>query len=341
MCMSKPTIEDVAKLADVSTATVSRVINKKGGVRKKTEDKILNAIDELKYYPNAVARSMVRKETKTIGIIIPDIKNPFFPLVVAGIEQKAQEKGYFTILSNTNESPIAEEEIIKVFMERGLDGLIITTSDENGLHLKPLIDQNIPLVAVDRSINNFEIDTVLVGNIDGSYQATRHLILHGHENIAIVCGPQSTTPGYERYEGYKRALKEYNLTVKDEYVEEGNFKEESGYEIVKKLYSLKERPTAIFSSNNLMTIGCLKAMQDLGWKLGEEVSLIGFDDVDVATFIKPKLTVVSRPMQKLGEHAFNLLYERMNSTEEVSKKTHILSPELVIRESCDLSLKIK
>lgn len=333
----KPTIEDVARVANVSIATVSRVINNQSGVRRVTEERILNAINELGYIRSAVARSMKRKETNTIGIIVPDIKNPFFPLVVAGIEQKAREKGYYTILSSTNESPIVEEEIVKIFIERGVDGVIITTANENGEHIKLLQDQGIPIVAVDRAIKQFEVDTVLVDNVNGSHQAVQHLILQGHEKIAIICGPQETTPGYERFVGYKKALEDYNIPLKKEWIVQGDFMEMSGYKAAVELFHLPDKPTAIFSSNNLMTIGCVKAMMDLDWKLGEEVSFIGFDDVEIATFIKPKLSVVSRPMNTIGEIAFQLLYERINFKENMQKREYLLSPELRIRESCSLN----
>ncbi|MDQ0861912.1 LacI family DNA-binding transcriptional regulator [Bacillus sp. V2I10] len=260
---SKPNIQDVAKLADVSIATVSRVINNQGGVRRVTEERILKAIEELGYIRSAAARTMKRKETNTIGVIVPDIKNPFFPLVMAGIEQKAREKEFFTILSSTNESPKVEEEIVKNFIERGVDGVIITTANENGDHLKLLQEQGIPVVAVDRSIKKFKVDTVLVDNKKGSYQAVQHLILQGHEKIAIICGPQSTTPGLERFLGYKKALEDYNIELDERYVMHGDFGEQSGIESTKKLFELDDQPTAIFSSNNLMTIGCMKALDEL------------------------------------------------------------------------------
>ncbi|AGK52281.1 LacI family DNA-binding transcriptional regulator [Bacillus sp. 1NLA3E] len=332
---SKPNIQDVARVAEVSIATVSRVINNQGGVRKATEERILKAIQELGYIRNAAARTMKRKETKTIGVIVPDIKNPFFPLVMAGIEQKAREKDYFTILSSTNESQNIEEKIVKNFIERGVDGVIITTANENGEHLKLLQEQNIPMVAVDRSIRSFEVDTVLVDNIKGSYQAVQHLILQGHRKISIICGPQNTTPGLERYLGYKKALEDYNIPLDEKLVIQGDFGEHSGYLATEKLRELDERPTAIFSSNNLMTIGCMRALDDLNWKLGYEVSFIGFDDVDIATFLNPKLSVVARPMTAVGEIAFMFLHERIHF-KDLPKRQYSLPPELIIRQSCRL-----
>ncbi|MBO0959934.1 LacI family DNA-binding transcriptional regulator [Neobacillus sp. MM2021_6] len=333
---SKPNIQDVARLADVSIATVSRVINNQGGVRKVTEERILKAIKELGYIRSAAARTMKRKDTKTIGVIVPDIKNPFFPLVMAGIEKKAREKDYFTILSSTNESPIIEEKIVRNFLERGVDGVIITTANEDGEHLELLWEQNIPVVAVDRSIRNFEVDTVLVDNMQGSYQAVQHLILQGHRKIAIICGPQNTTPGLERFLGYKKALEDYTIPLDDRFIVQGDFGEYSGNTATKQLSKLEERPTAIFSSNNLMTIGCMKALNELNWVLGDEVSFVGFDDVDIATFLNPKLTVVARPMNTVGEIAFMFLHDRIHYKDNIPKRKYSIPPELIIRHSCRL-----
>lgn len=215
-----------------------------------------------------------------------------------------------------------------------MDGVIITTANETGDHIKLLQDQGIPIVAVDRAIKNFEVDTVLVDNVNGAYQAVRQLILQGHERIAIICGPQNTTPGRERYLGYKKALEEYNIPFDSSLVYQGDFMENSGYKGALRLFYSKNRPTAIFSSNNQMTIGCVKALSELDWKLGEEVSFIGFDDVEIATFIKPKLSVVSRPMTTIGEIAFQLVYERIHFKENLPKREYLLTPELKIRESC-------
>ncbi|RLQ92286.1 LacI family DNA-binding transcriptional regulator [Falsibacillus albus] len=329
----KATIQDVARVAEVSIATVSRVINNQGGVRKATEERILKAIEETGYIRNAAARSIKIKDTKTIGVIVPDINNPFFPSVMAGIEQKARENGYLAILASTNESTVVEGEILKNFIERGVDGVILTTANEAGDHLKQVHEQGIPVVAVDRSIQRYDCDTVLVDNVKGSYQAVQHMILQGHEKIAIICGPQNTTPGRERFIGYKKALEDYNIPLDERYIIQGDFGERSGYLAAKELHDLEERPTAIFASNNLMTIGCVKAVSALDWKLGEEVSFFGFDDVEIATFVNPKLSVVSRPMHAVGEIAFQLLHERIQFKEPLPKREYKLSPELIVRES--------
>ncbi|WP_377887994.1 LacI family DNA-binding transcriptional regulator [Alkalihalobacillus sp. R86527] len=332
----KPTIEDVARVAQVSVATVSRVINKQGGVRKPTEERILEAIKELKYVRSAVARSMVRKETKTIGVIIPDICNPFFPEIIAGIERKAIDQGYFTTLSSSSGSKEIEKKIIDHFIERGVDGVILTTADESGEQISSLVEANIPVVAVDRAIKNFDVDTVLIGNQEGAYEAVQHLIEEGHKKIAIISGPHDTTPGLERYNGYIKALRDAGIQVEEQWIGDGDFMEQSGYDLTKRFSELEDRPTAIFSSNNLMTIGCMKALNDIGWKLGQEVSFIGFDDVEIATFLNPQLTTVSRPMRSLGELSFELLLDRLNAKEEKPKmkRQYILTPKLKVRKSC-------
>lgn len=340
--MKKATIADVAKKANVSVATVSRVINAQGGVRKTTEEKIVEAIKELNYVRNAVARSMVRKETKTIAVIIPDICNPFFSEVVAGIERKAIEKNYFTMLSSSNESKKIERKIVQHIIERGVDGVVVTTADESGEQLRPLFDLNIPVVAVDRVVQNHQVDTVIIGNREGAYEAVRHLISEGHEKIAIITGPQNTTPGYERYNGYVKALREFGLEVRDEWVGDGDFREGSGYDITQRFYKLDEPPTAIFSSNNLMSIGALKAIQDLNWKLGEDISFLGFDDIEIATFTRPQITTVSRPMKQLGEVAFQLLLDQITEKDKSGRKRRefILTPHLNIRDSCKRKIKL-
>jgi len=340
--MKKATITDVAKKANVSVATVSRVINNQGGVREETEKKITDAIKELNYVRNAVARSMVKKETKTIAVIIPDICNPFFSEVVAGIERKAVDKGYFTMLSSTNESKMIERKIVNNIIERGVDGVIVTTADESGDQLTALFEQNIPVIAVDRLVRNHEVDTVIVGNREGSYEAIQHLITEGHERIAIIRGPQNTTPGLERYKGYLQALEEYDIEVDQSLIWDGNFKEDSGYLATKNFAQLKNPPTAIFSSNNLMSIGALKAMQDFNWELGKDVSFISFDDIEIATFTNPKITTVSRPMRQIGEVAFQLLFDRMHepTTDKRMRREYILSPYLNVRGSCKKEMTV-
>jgi len=290
----KSTILDVAHLANVSVATVSRVVNKQGGVKPRTEEKIVEAIAELGYVRNAIARSMVRQETKTIGVLIPDITNPFFSRVISGIEREAVRCGYQTILSSSQDSEDIERNVLDNFLERGIDGLIITTSNEYGQHLERFMESDIPVVAVDRQLHQYEVDTVLSGNREGAYEAIRHLTSRGFRKIAIIRGPQSTTPGLERYRGYSKALNDHGIEIVEDWIVDGDFGEESGYQAAQTLYSLEDRPDAVFSSNNLMSMGALKAMNELQWGIGKDLGFVGFDDIEISTFHKPNLTKSKR-----------------------------------------------
>ncbi|WP_280770636.1 LacI family DNA-binding transcriptional regulator [Salipaludibacillus daqingensis] len=334
MKKKKTTILDVASLANVSVATVSRVVNKQGGVKPRTEKKILEAIAELGYVRNAIARSMVRKETKTIGVLIPDITNPFFSRVISGIEREAVRRGYHTILSSSQDSEDIERNVLDNFLERGIDGLIITTSNEYGQHLERFMDSDIPVVAVDRQLHHYEVDTVLSGNREGAYEAIQHLTNQGFRKIAIIRGPQSTTPGLERYRGYKKALNDHGIDIVEEWIVDGDFGEESGYQAARTLYSLEDKPDAVFSSNNLMSMGALKAMNELQWEIGKDLGFIGFDDIDISTFHKPNLTMIARNMQHLGKVSFDYLRARMDDENEFKhKREYIMSPSLIIRDS--------
>ncbi|PRO67044.1 LacI family DNA-binding transcriptional regulator [Alkalicoccus urumqiensis] len=329
----KATILDVARKANVSSATVSRVVNAQGGVKPETEARIIKAIEELSYVRNAIARSMVRKETKTIGVIVPDITNPFFSQVISGVEEAAIQAGFFPIVTSTREDLLLEQQILTHYLERGIDGLIITTAQENGTHLNEFMKSSIPVVAVDRPLKQYDVDTVLSGNREGAFEAVSHLIEEGFKDIAIIRGPQNTTPGLERYKGYVKALEANGIPVQPDFVCDGDFMQGSGYEQVKNLYSQKRKPDAVFSSNNFMSLGAIRAMRELDWKIGRDIGFAGFDDIEVATFMEPALTVVSRRMKHLGAIAFQYLENRMEKKGESAKREYILSPSLVIRDS--------
>ena len=334
MKKKKTTILDVAREANVSVATVSRVVNKQGGVRPRTEEKIQKAISELGYVRNAIARSMVRKETKTIGVLIPDITNPFFSRVISGIEREAVRCGYHTILSSSQDSEDIERNVLDNFLERGIDGLIITTSNEYGKHLDRFMESDIPVVAVDRQLHHYEVDTVLSGNREGAYEAIGHLISQGFRKIAIIRGPQSTTPGLERYRGYSKALHEHGIEINEDFIVDGDFGEESGYQAAKKLNDLKVKPDAVFSCNNLMSMGALKAMNELKWDIGKDLGFVGFDDLEISTFHNPNLTMIARNMQHLGKVSFDYLRARMDDeSASEQKREYIMSPSLIVRDS--------
>lgn len=328
------TIWDVARLAQVSISTVSRVQSGSASVKPETRDRVLQAFRQLDYEPDAIARSMVKKTTHSIGVVIPDITNPFFPSVIKGIEELARKLGYSSILCNTDESPEEEEKAIRILRQKRVDGLIITTADEQGLHIRKVAGDGLPVVLVDRRVAGSNLDAVMIDNVLGAYQAARHLILQGHKQIGVIAGPQNITPGRERLKGFQKALREYGVQLEGQYTKIGDFREESGYTLGRQLLEMPRRPTAIFSCNNLMTIGLLRAILESGLRIGTEIAMVGFDDIEVATMLNPPITVVTRPMYKMGSLAFELLNERIEGTGPAQGRTVVLVPELVVRGSC-------
>lgn len=331
------TIKDVARLARVSISTVSRVQNGSANVRPETRERILQAFRQLDYEPNAVARSMIKKTTQSIGVIIPDITNPFFPAVIKGIEDLARKLGFSTILCNTDESVEDERKALQILRQKRVDGLIITAADEKGLHIKKAAGDGLPVVLVDRLVEEGNLDAVLIDNVFGAYQAARHLILQGHKKLGVIAGPQNLTPGRDRLQGFKKALREYGVQIEERYMKFGDFREESGYVLGRQLLEAPSRPTAIFACNNLMTIGLIRAILGSGLRIGVDIAVVGFDDIEIATMLNPPITVVTRPMYKMGSLAFELLMERIEGNGPEEGRKVILIPELVVRGSCRLA----
>uniref|UniRef100_A0A7C3MQG0 LacI family transcriptional regulator n=1 Tax=Dictyoglomus thermophilum TaxID=14 RepID=A0A7C3MQG0_DICTH len=336
-----PTMKDVAKLAGVSISTVSHVINKTRYVEKETRERVYEAIKTLGYRPNILASSLRKKITNTIGLIISNITNLFYPEVVRGVEDYLTKFNYNLILCNSDEDVEKEKNYIEVLFSRRVDGLIITPSksSETRENLDLFREKNIPIVLVDRKIEGLDEDVVLVDNVKGTYDAINYLISLGHKRIGIITGPLDTTTGYERLEGYLKALEDNNIKKDNNLIYEGDFKEKGGYEGTSYLLNLKNPPTAIFSSNNLMVLGSLKRITEIGVKIPSDLSLISFDDMEWFPYFSPPLTAVYQPAYELGETAVKLLFERLKRGRK-KKKEVILPTKLVIRESCAPPKKI-
>lgn len=326
------TIRDVAKLAGVSVATVSRVINKIGGVRPETERRIEKAMEELKYIPNVLARSVALQKTKLIGMVVPDIENPFFAAVYSGAEKVVREYSYTTLLGGSNDTYEREEELLKTMMEHQASGILLTPAFSR-TECIDLIGSRVPICLIDRDIEGMDCDRVLIDNRRGTYEATKLFIQKGHRQLAIITGPLESTPGRERFEGFKKCLDDHCIELNPEYIQIGDFRESSGYHLGKQLLELPNPPTAILSCNNLMTIGLLETIHTSTFRLGMNLSLIGFDDLPIATLMHPNLTVVSRPMNEMGECAANMLIQRIQQNAAQSKRTVIMSPHLIVRGS--------
>jgi LacI family transcriptional regulator len=325
------TIRDVAQLAGVSVATVSRVINKMGGVRPDTERRIENAMEELQYIPNVLARSVASQKTKLIGMIVPDIENPFFAAVYSGADKVVREYGYTTLLGGSNDTLEREEGLLQTMMEHQASGILLTAAFSRTKWIDR-IGSRVPICLVDRDIDGIDCDRVLIDNRRGAYDATKLFIQKGHQKLAIITGPLESTPGKERFKGFKKCLEDYGIKINPDYIQIGDFREGSGYQLGKQLLELSDPPTAILSCNNLMTIGLLEKIRTSSFKLGVDLGLIGFDDLPIATLMHPNLTVVSRPMNEMGECAANMLIQRIQNPAH-SKRTVIMSPHLIVRGS--------
>ena len=298
------TIKDVANLAGVAVSTVSRVINNLDYVSMETRQKVLNAIDELGYVHNSIAAAMKTGKTRLIVVAVPDLINDFFHSVVQGVEEIFNQKGYYTLVFNTNELPAKEEELFSGVFGKLVDGAILIPAVEDPHFYKQL---QIPLVLVDRTLGH--IDTVVINNYKGSYLATRELLENGHTRIAVLNGDRNRdfTIATNRYDGFLAAMSEYNVPVRDEYVRYCRWEQSSGYTAFGELMSMKEPPTAVFATNSQIGIGCMNYLREHGLVAGKDISLVCFDDSLMAQINQPGVTVITRPTVEMGRMAARML----------------------------------
>jgi len=332
------TIKEVAKLAGVSTTTVSYVVNKTGFLKEETRKKVLKAIDELGYRPNIVARSLRSRKTGTVGLIVCDLRNPFFSEVLQGIETYLGEKKYSLIVTNTDYDNKKEKESIDMFSNKQVDGVIIVPGENSNQHVKFLTERDIPVVLLDKKIQNLNVDVVLVNNIEGSKQLTEHLISLGHKRIGIIAGPLNSTTGKERLEGYLKALRAHSISEDKDLIKIGDFKKESGYLLTLELISLTSPPTVIFACNNLLGMGAMQALKEKEICVPREIGLAIFDDLPWFSYVSPSLTGVAQPSFQLGETAGRLLFEQMRKRRKRPKEV-VLDVQLKIRQSAGEGLR--
>ncbi|MCP2240322.1 LacI family DNA-binding transcriptional regulator [Thermoanaerobacterium thermosaccharolyticum] len=334
--MKRITIKDVAQKAQVSVATVSRVINNNYPVSDKTRHNVLLAINELNFQPNGIARSLKRNFTSMIGLVIPDITNPYFMSIGKGIESVVSKRGYVIILCNTDENLDKEINSLKILSEKRVDAIILTTSSEDNDHIKELINKGIPVVLVDRKIKGFNTDVVINDNFGSSYLLTKHIIQKGHRDICIVNGLLNVSTGKERFEGFKAAMEEHNIPIKSEFILNGNFNSKIAYNEVKKLLKNGYRPTAIIAANNLMAEGVMLAILEEKLSIPNDISLVAFEEIRNQELITPKVTYINQNGFLMGQKAGELVLEKINNNLNGLKRHGreiILVPDLVIRDS--------
>jgi LacI family transcriptional regulator len=336
------TMRDVARLARVSVATVSAVVNGKQGVRPVLVNRVQDAMKALDYHPDQVARSLKVRRTTTIGVVIPDFAGGFFTEVARGIEDTARTAGYSVLLCNSNDDLAQEERHLSVLFSRRVDGILLASTDPYSMGRRPF-RPNIPIVLFDRVPPGYTGPAVVVDNRAAAYEAAKHLISVGHTRIALIAGRVDLSTGIERSEGFRKAMEEAGLPVRAEFVKQGNFKAESGYQAGLELLRMKDRPTAIFSVNSGMTLGLLKAMQELNVRCPDDVSLLGFDDLvltegfSFGELLKPELTVIAQPAYQIGcqatEMLLGMLVRPKDGHETAEASIAKLKAELYVRHS--------
>ncbi len=328
------TMKDVAALADVSITTVSHVINETRFVSDELRTRVLEAMEELRYRPNMLARSLRLGETRTIGLIVPDNANPFFAQVARVVEDAGFDAGYSVILCNCDGKVEKERAYVGVLSAKQVDGIIFMATGGEVEIVDLLREIGIPLVMADRRLDNADVDIVLVDNFRGGYEATKYLVSLGHRRIGCITGPSDATPSAERVQGYRRGLEEAGIPVDESLIVRGDFQYRGGEEGIERLLALEEAPTAVFACNDLMAMGVMTALRKSGLRVPGDVSVIGFDDIPEACVTVPPLATVAQPIDQIGRVATEMLLERIASKESPGSRTMVLDVEVVKRESC-------
>lgn len=326
-------IKDVANRAGVSSASVSRVLSNKPHISEEIRRRVLAAVEELGYQPSRVARSLRAQRARILGLIISDIQNPFFTSIVRAVEDVAYEHQYAVFLCNSDEDLDKENLYIELMRAERVAGVVLSPTREIDHPCQKLIEADIPVVAIDRCLLDLEVDTVMVDNVGAAFELVSHLIADGYREVAAVLGDPIATTGHQRREGYERALKAHGLEVLPHLIRVGSPKESTGYRLAGELLDLNDRPEALFTGNNLLTVGALRAIHERGLSIPDDIALVAFDELDWMSLVKPGLTVVAQPTYQVGRTAAELLLKRIEDHTRPPQQV-VLKPELIVRESC-------
>ncbi|WP_458718345.1 LacI family DNA-binding transcriptional regulator [Pseudomonas gregormendelii] len=325
------TIKDVAALAGISYTTVSHVVNKSRPVSEEVRIKVEAAIKTLDYVPSAVARSLKAKTTATIGLLVPNSLNPYFAELARGIEDYCERNGYCVILCNSDDNPDKQRSYLRVLLEKRIDGLIVASAGGDAGLAEGLAAVRTPMVIVDRGLEGVNADMVRIDHEYGAYLATRHLLELGHRDIATIGGPASTSVAQMRLAGFCRALREAGIEVPGERMLESDFTSTGGYAAAALLLETNP-PSAIFAGNDMIGIGVLRAAAERNIRVPGELSVIGFDDIQMSRYVYPALTTVGQSILQLGEMAAEVLLRRIASP-AMATDQRIVTPSIVLRES--------
>ncbi len=329
------TIKDVAALAGVSISTVSRVINNTVPVDTLTKEQVINAIKELNYQPNFLAKGLKDGKTNTISLLIPSIRNPSLPIIVRGVEDVARKEGYTLILCNTDESIDAEKKYIEKMRNNWVDGMIFATAVDSSDHLGELSKSGFPTVLVSRQWGN-EIDLIAVDNVKSGYIATEHLITRGYKRIGFTIGRSDLRLYRDRYKGYLKALSDYQIEFNEHFLIHAIPDEYTGickFPGLEEFMTGKHKPDAIFATSDLTAISLIRAVKELGMSVPADLAVIGIDNIDISSQIDPPLTTIAQPLYEMGVAAANRLIKRIRKNNNLESIVKIIDATLIVRKS--------
>jgi len=328
----KATIYDIAREAGVSIATVSNAINGKGKISQKRRREILEIMERMHYQPSVIASALMGKKTFTLGLLIPDVSNPFFAEIARAIEDQAHHSGYSVIICSTDNKDERIERYIKLLEQKSVDGIIIGTGIDNLEILKQLLSKSIPVAMIARDVDSLSLHTVITDDFYGGTIAAEHLIGLGHRKLAVLAENLKVSSSRERVRGFKSALLEANIPFDDTNVVACDYKIEDGKRGAKALLRKGDRPTAIFCCNDMLAIGVLQAAKDEGLQVPGDLSVIGFDNTILSNVVNPPITTVAQPMEYMAKLVFELIVSNLEN-DLAPKKRIVLRPELIVRES--------
>ncbi len=327
-----PTIKDIARQAGVSYATVSRALNDKYGVNSETRENILEIARAIDYKPNGLARGLVKNQSRSIGLLIPDICNPFYPEIAKGVEDAAKEMGYSIFLCNTGYEADREDHYLGLLSEKRVEGILMAPGNEDRAEPDSQPAGPIPVVYLSRRIADPDVSFVAIDDERGGFLATRHLIELGYKTIGYIGSREGGLSTVDRYNGYCQAFEKYGMTVDERFVIYGDFKSETGYRVVRTIIESGDYPRAFVVYNDLMALGVIQGIKEMDLRMPEDIAVVGFDDIPLASFPEIGLTTVKQPKYEMGKIAFDILFENINR-ETAEPKRVILEPELAVRTS--------
>ena len=334
------TLKDVAEHAGVSAMTVSRVVNGREGVDVETQRRVEDAIEALDYVPNRIARGLISQKTQTIGLIVPDVVNPFFSPVVRGAETAARKAGFRVLLCNSEGDLRLEREYVEDLVSHRVEGLLLAPANDGSRHcVFPLLRRNFPLVLLDRALPDLDCDLIVSDSAAGARKMVEHLVTLGHREIAHLTDADDTSTGRERLRGYREALETAGIAYREDLVLRTTVDQMGGYRAAQQVLSFDRLPTAIFTVNNMTAVGAMQALRERGMSVPEDMALVCFDDVEHLAVVAPFLTVLDQPGEMMARVAAQLLLERIAGTAGKQGRTVTFPGALIVRESCGAKLK--